>query len=138
MILATMQPIHAHEQSIAMRDGVIKTTQEDIEQVSGEVYSITKGVKLGHSEGFISVNDKIVCLVSHPINDVCNRKRLAIIVWDKNTPQSEIEKTFTQIGIPFAKYQELEREFSSKKNNKKLIVLGLTIITAVVLYLAIK
>lgn len=138
MILATMQPIHVHEQSFAMRDGIIKTNQEDMDQIFSEIYSTTKKVKLGHSEKLVSVGDKIVCFAFHPVNDSSGRKRSVIVVWDKNTPQSEIEKTFTQIGIPFAKYQELEKEFFSKKNNKKLIVLGLTIVTAVVLYLAIK
>lgn len=138
MILATMQPIHAHEQSFAMRDGIIKTNQEDMDRIFSEIYSTTKKVKLGHSEKLVGVDDKIVCFVFHPIDDSSGRKRSVIIVWDKNTPRSEIEKAFMQIGIPFAKYQRLEKEFSSKKNNKKLIIFGLIIVTAVVLYLAIK
>lgn len=138
MILATMQPIHAHEQTFAIRDGVIKTNQEDIEQISGEIYSTTKKVKLRHSEMLINVDDKIICLAAHPINDICDRRRLATIIWDKNTPISEIERTFTQIGIPFIKYQELEKKFSSKKSNKKITTFGLIFMVIVVLYLIIK
>lgn len=138
MIVAVMQPIYPHEQSIALRDGIVETDQERVEQIFNEIYATTKKIRLGHSKKLVVVGNKTVCLVHHPINDSNNRRRIAIIVWGKDTPKKEIEQTFTQIGLSFSDFLELEKNFNSQQNKKKMIIFGLALLSAIIFFLILK
>lgn len=138
MTLATIQPINTSESSIAICNGVVECDQKKVDWIFDEIYAITKQIRLGHSEKFLRVGDKNLCFIFHPIPDISNRIRPATIVWDKDTPDEEIEKTFVQLGISFSRYLELKKAFQIKRNNKKIFIGGLIFILIVVLYLVLK
>lgn len=138
MILATMQAVDTNEKSIALCNGVIECDQERKDWIFCEIYTTTKQIKLGHSEKFLKVGDKNLCFVFHPVRDVSNRIRPVTIVWDKDTPDKEVERTFIQLGIPFSKYLELKKVFQIKQNNKKIFIGSLIFALIVVLYLIFK
>ncbi|WP_027326970.1 hypothetical protein [Helicobacter pametensis] len=134
MILATMQPIDTSENSIAVCDGVVECDQKKRDWIFSEIYATTRQIKLGHSEKLLKVSDKNLCFVFHPIRDIFNRIRPVTIVWDKNTSEEEIEKTFARLEIPFSRYLELKKAFQKKQNNKKIFVFGLFFVLIIACY----
>lgn len=60
-------------------------------------------------------NGKLFCALYHPEKDDIGRRRIALIVWDKDTSQELIQKTLEVMGLEFERFLELKREFESQK-----------------------
>ncbi len=100
--------------------------------VSGEIYSELE-------------NGKLFCALYHPIKDDIGRRRIALIVWDKDTPNELIQKTLEVMGLKYERFLELKSEFEArfvavdKSGGKNIwIAIGGVALVAFVAYLIFK
>lgn len=138
MITATIQGISSENncKHITAHNGKIiegDIAQEKINQLYDDCYE----VDLGDKELYCELgNGKLFCAIDHPVRDDIGRIRTALIVWDKNTPQKNIQDTIEVMGLSHSRLLELENEYnslkahSSKKRSKKglYIACGVAII----------
>lgn len=59
-------------------------------------------------------NGKLFCALYHPIKDDIGRKRIALIVWDKDTPNELIQKTLEVMGLELERFLELKGAFEER------------------------
>lgn len=90
-------------------------------------------------------NGKLFCALYHPIKDDIGRMRIALIVWDKDTPNELIQKTLEVMGLEFKRFLELKSAFEErfvavdKSGGKKIwIAVGGIALLAFVAYLLLK
>lgn len=71
--------------------------------------------------------NRYFCTIYHPENDEMGRKRLVLILLDKNTPSDKIAKTLEIMGLDIEKFNELKNAYktSPKKRTQKPSMLGL-------------
>ena len=91
-------------------------------------------------------NGKLFCALYHPIKDDIGRKRIALIVWDKDTPNELIQKTLEVMGLDYERFSELKGGFEERfvarqkggvSKNTVAIVGGIALL-AFVAYLLLK
>lgn len=59
-------------------------------------------------------NSKLFCALYHPVKDDIGRKRIALIVWDKDTSNELIQKTLEVMGLELKRFLELKSEFEER------------------------
>lgn len=59
-------------------------------------------------------NGKLFCALYHPIKDDIGRKRIALIVWDRDTPNELIQKTLEVMGLEVERFLELKSAFEEQ------------------------
>lgn len=59
-------------------------------------------------------NGKLFCALYHPIKDDIGRKRIALIVWDKDTSNELIQKTLEVMGLEIKRFLELKGAFEER------------------------
>ncbi|MGX2981813.1 hypothetical protein [Helicobacter sp. 23-1045] len=92
-------------------------------------------------------NGKLFCALYHPENDDIGRRRIALIVWDKDTSDEIIQKTLEVMGLEYNRFLELKSEFEARlesnkqvgtNKNKLVAIIGGVALIAFVAYLLIK
>lgn len=90
-------------------------------------------------------NGKLFCALYHPIKDDIGRRRIALIVWDKDTPNELIQKTLEVMGLELKRFLELKSAFEErfvardKSGGKNIwIAVGGIALVAIVAYLIFK
>lgn len=91
-------------------------------------------------------NGKLFCALYHPIKDDIGRRRIALIVWDRDTSNELIQKTLEVMGLDYERFLELKGEFEERfvarqkggvSKNTVVIVGGIALL-AFVAYLLLK
>ncbi len=87
-------------------------------------------------------NGKFFCALYHPECDDIGRKRIALIVLDKDIPSEIIQKTLKVMGLEYERFLELKQKFEARENigvsKNALLVIGVVALVAFGVYLAIK
>lgn len=144
MITATVQGISQenNRKHISAQDGKIITGKIEQEQVT-RLYMDCESVNLNTQELFCELdNGKLFCALYHPEKDDIGRRRIALVVWDKDTSQELIQKTLEVMGLEFERFLELKREFESQKrvgvSKNTLVIIGGVALLVLAAYLLFK
>lgn len=147
MISATISGIHKenHRKHITIQNGELVTDETQRECVNA-ILKECRGIKVRGDSYFELDNGKIFCSLCHPIKDDIGRKRIALIVWDKDTSNELIQKTLEVMGLDYERFLELKGEFEERfaarqkggvSKNTVVIVGGIALL-AFVAYLLLK
>lgn len=146
MISATIQGIHKENNGK-------HTTAQNGKLITGEaqrecVNAILRDCREASADDEVYCeldNGKLFCALYHPIKDDIGRKRIALIVWDKDTSNELIQKTLEVMGLDYERFLELKGEFEErfvavdKSGGKKIwIAVGGIALVAFVAYLIFK
>ena len=90
-------------------------------------------------------NGKFFCALYHPEPDDIGRKRIALIMWNKDTSNEMIQKTLEVMGLEYECFLRLKSEFDFESNqkvgtskNKLVAIIGGVALVAFVAYILIK
>ena len=91
-------------------------------------------------------NGKLFCALYHPIKDDIGRRRIALIVWDKDTSNELIQKTLEVMGLEYERFLGLKGTFEERfvarqkdsVNKTTLAVVGGIALLAFAAYLLLK
>ena len=118
MISATIQGIHKenNRKHITAQNGKLITGDAQKECVN----AILRDCKNESADDEVYCeldNGKLFCTMYHPIKDDIGRRRIALIVLDKDTPNELIQKTLEVMGLDFECFLELKGKFEERFAN---------------------
>lgn len=115
MISATIQGINKanNRKHITAQNGKLITGEAQRECVN-EILRDCKEVSADDEVYCELDNGKLFCALYHPIKDDIGRKRIALIVWDKDTPNELIQKTLEVMGLELERFLELKSAFEER------------------------
>ncbi|MGX3044832.1 hypothetical protein [Helicobacter sp. T3_23-1056] len=137
MITATVQgkSQENNRKHISAQDGQIITGKKEEEQVT-QLYRDCDSVNLESDELYCKLkNGKFFCALYHPENDDIGRRRIALIVWDKDTSDEMIQHTLEVMGLEYERFKKLEQEYKQKK---ALVAIGIIALVGFGIYLLAK
>ncbi|ETD25143.1 hypothetical protein [Helicobacter macacae] len=147
MINATISGIHKenHRKHITIQNGKLVTDETQRECVNA-ILKECSGIKVRGDSYFELDNGKIFCSLCHPIKDDIGRKRIALIVWDKDTSNELIQKTLEVMGLEYERFLELKGEFEERfvarqkggASKNTVVIVGGIALLAFVAYLLLK
>lgn len=147
MISATISGIHKenNREHTTAKNGELITGEAKRECVNG-ILKACKGIKV-RGDSYIELDSgELFCSLCHNIRDDLGRKRIALIVWDKDTSNELIQKTLEVMGLDYERFLELKGEFEERfaarqkggvSKNTVVIVGGIALL-AFVAYLLLK
>lgn len=118
MISATIQGIHKenNRKHITAQNGKLITGDVQKECVN----AILRDCKNESADDEVYCeldNGKLFCTMYHPIKDDIGRRRIALIVLDKDTSNELIQKTLEVMGLDFERFLELKGKFEERFAN---------------------
>lgn len=115
MISATIQGIHKenNREHITAQNGKLIIGEEQRECVN-EILRDCREASADDEVYCELDNGKLFCALYHPVKDDIGRMRIALIVWDKDTPNELIQKTLEVMGLEFERFLELKSEFEGQ------------------------
>lgn len=115
MINATISGINKknHRKHITIQNGELVTDETQRECVNA-ILKECSGIKVRGDSYFELDSGKLFCSLCHPIRDDLGRKRIALIIWDKDTPNELIQKTLEVMGLDLERFLELKSAFEER------------------------
>ncbi|MDA3046633.1 hypothetical protein OFO10_05625 [Campylobacter sp. VBCF_06 NA8] len=128
MIKITIQGKNQEENQLAWENG--KTVQGEME-LQKNYYEISQVmekydfVRNGVEEAKLTQNINLM-YIFHPEKDDIGRVRVAMIIWDNNSDQNEIEQTVKLAGLEYQRFLQIKTEAKTKnrKQTAKYILIG--------------
>ncbi|MDA3047675.1 hypothetical protein [Campylobacter sp. JMF_08 NE1] len=128
MIKITIQGKNQEENQLAWENG--KTVQGEME-LQENYYEISQVmekydfVRNGVEEAKLTQNINLM-YIFHPEKDDIGRVRVAMIIWDNNSDQNEIEQTVKLAGLEYQRFLQIKTEAKTKnlKQTAKYILIG--------------
>ena len=122
MIIATIQNSILNAEQIVALDGKVLSGDERQECLSKFVKDTFDVEIEDDKEDCFFINDnQLFCYMYHPQNDEIDRRRRAMILFDKNTSEKECEKTIEIMGLVLENFNVLKEKVLPKiaeKGNK--------------------
>lgn len=146
MISATIQGIHKENNGkhTTAQNGKLITGEAQRKCVNA-ILKAFRGIKVREESYFEIDSGELLCTLYHPIKDDIGRMRIALIVWDKDTPNELIQKTLEVMGLDYERFLELKGGFEErfvardKSGGKNIwIAVGSIALVAIVAYLIFK
>lgn len=115
MISATIQGIHKenNRKHITAQNGKLITGEAQRKCVNA-ILKAFKGIKVNGDSYSELDSGELLCTMYHPIKDDIGRRRIALIVWDKDTPNELIQKTLEVMGLEIKRFLELKCAFEER------------------------
>ena len=115
MISATISGIHKenNRKHITAQNGKLITGEVQRECVNA-ILKAFSGIKVREESYFEIDSGELLCTMYHPIKDDIGRRRIALIVWDKDTSNELIQKTLEVMGLSYERFLELKSEFEER------------------------
>lgn len=147
MISATIQGIHKenNREHITAQNGSLITGEAQRECVNKILWDCKN--ESTDDEVYCELdNGKLFCALYHPVKDDIGRKRIALIVWDKDTPNELIQKTLEVMGLDYERFLELKGAFEERfvarqkggVSKSTVAIVGGIALLALVAYLLLK
>ncbi len=142
MISATIQGKYKENRGkhITAQDGKLITGEAQTKCVNA-ILEDCKEVNVSGEYYCELENGKLFCALYHAEKDDIGRKRIALIVWGKDTSNEMIQKTLEVMGLEFERFKRLEREFKRNKigvSKNALVAIGVIALVASAIYLVVK
>ena len=136
MIIATIQGKEYGGEHVTAIDGKLVKGEEKQNAIDTLYHKISK-IKFGNgSYGIKKINsNELFCYMEHPERDIYGRRRIALILFDKNEDSNLIEKTINEMGLNYNTFKELYTKFINDK--KMLLCIGIGIGVAVLVSAAV-
>lgn len=138
MIVATIQNLKKGNEQIIAKDGVVLSGDErenTLNKFFSDIFDIQ--LKDNVEECFFFDENQLFCYIYHPQLDEANRKRRALILFDKNANEEVCKSTIEVMGLPWNRFCELrDKALISNKVSKfldiKTSALIIAILTAII------
>lgn len=125
MVLATIQGKNKEISSITALNGELIYDEKQQEYINKLIDILHENkVMYRKKQEIRKIRDKFVAFLEHSEADDIGRIRTAIVLYDKNTPKKEINKTLEAIGLNIDSFDLL----LSKYKKRQMIINGAIII----------
>ena len=142
MISVTISGIHKenNRKHITAQNGKLITGEAQRKCVNA-ILKAFRGIKVRKESYFEIDSGELLCTMYHPIKDDIGRRRIALIVLDKDTPNELIQKTLEVMGLDFERFLKLRRKFKLQKvgvSSNTLVIVGGIALVAFAIYFTFK
>ena len=142
MISATIQGIHKENNGkhTTAQNGKLITGEAQRKCVNA-ILKAFRGIKVRKESYFEIDSGELLCTMYHPIKDDIGRRRIALIVLDKDTPNELIQKTLEVMGLDFERFLRIRRKFKLQKvgvSSNTLVIVGGIALVAFAIYFIFK
>lgn len=132
MVVATIQGKNKETDQITALNGHLIYEDEEQKYINQIIDIIdSKKINYRQKEEIRYAGDKFIAFLRHNQTDDIGRTRYAIMLYDKNTPKEEIDKTLEIMGLNINNFEQILKSY---KKTQKLIK-GIYIVIAGVLIL---
>ncbi|MBR2149222.1 MAG: hypothetical protein IJ965_07350 [Campylobacter sp.] len=135
MIIATIQNLKKGDEQILAKDGVILSGYEReviLNKFFNDIFEIE--LKDNIEECFFFNENQLFCYIYHPQLDEANRKRRALILFEKNASEEVCKSTIEVMGLSWDRFCELrDKALISNKVSKFLNIKTLTLIVVILM-----
>ncbi|MBR6612744.1 MAG: hypothetical protein IKK93_11005 [Campylobacter sp.] len=135
MIIATIQNLKKGDEQILAKDGVILSGYEReviLNKFFNDIFEIE--LKDNIEECFFFNENQLFCYIYHPQLDEANRKRRALILFEKNAREEVCKSTIEVMGLSWDRFCELrDKALISNKVSKFLNIKTLTLIVVILM-----
>lgn len=135
MIIATIQNLKKGDEQILAKDGVILSGYERevaLNKFFSDIFEIE--LKDNIEECFFFNENQLFCYIYHPQLDEANRKRRALILFEKNASEEVCKSTIEVMGLSWDRFCELrDKALISNKVSKFLNIKTLTLIVVILM-----
>ena len=133
MIIATIQNLKKGDEQILAKDGVILSGYEievTLNNFFNDIFEIE--LKDNTEECFFFNENQLFCYIYHPQLDEANRKRRALILFEKNASEEVCKNTIEVMGLSWDRFCELrDKALISNKVSKFLNIKTSALIVAI-------
>lgn len=133
MIVATIQNLKKGNEQIIAKDGVVLSGDErenTLNKFFSDIFDIQ--LKDNVEECFFFDENQLFCYIYHPQLDEANRKRRALILFDKNANEEVCKSTIEVMGLSWDRFCELrDKALISNKVSKFLNIKTSTLIVGI-------
>ena len=143
MISATIQGIHKenNRKHTTAQNGKLITGEAQRKCVNA-ILKAFRGIKVREELYFEIDSGELLCTMYHPIKDDIGRRRIALIVLDKDTSNELIQNTLEVMGLEYERFARLKRKFEYMQkvgvNSNTLAIIGGIALVAFVAYWVFK
>lgn len=134
MVLATIQGKNSQNDQITALNGKIIFGEDEQKQIDDLIDFRSKfKITYKQREEFIKKGNKFFVFLKHIEPDDIGRTRVAMLLYDKNTPKDEIEKTLNVMGLDVANFNNILNKYKTKR-----VIIGAIIclvVAGVIIYL---
>ena len=135
MIIATIQNLKKGDEQILAKDGVILSgyvREVILNKFFNDIFEIE--LKDNIEECFFFNENQLFCYIYHPQLDEANRKRRALILFEKNAREEVCKSTIEVMGLSWDRFCELrDKALISNKVSKFLNIKTLTLIVVILM-----
>lgn len=100
MVYATIQVKDDMSKNLVAKNGKLINDRFEIGKPLSEIDEKVK-IKKWYYDGSVRRINKsdLYCYLNHPEVDIANRKRIGLVIWDKNDSEETIKETINAMGL---------------------------------------
>lgn len=132
MIIATIQGAEEGFEHTTVINGKLVKGKDENEAIN-KLYEMIPKLDINDDEGIVKIkNGYTLCYMKHEKRDISNRRRTALIIYNNEVTNDEIEKTLKLMELDYKKWQELHSKYKTNTNIKTIV--AIVIIVAIIFY----
>lgn len=132
MIIATIQGAEEGFEHTTVINGKLVKGKDENEAIN-KLYEMIPRLDINDDEGIVKIkNGYTLCYMKHEKRDISNRRRTALIIYNNEVTNDEIEKTLKLMELDYKKWQELHSKYKTNTNIKTIV--AIVIIVAIIFY----
>ncbi|PLV62521.1 hypothetical protein [Brachyspira pilosicoli] len=132
MIIATIQGAEEGFEHTTVINGKLVKGEDENEAIN-KLYEMIPRLDINDDEGIVKIkNGYTLCYMKHEKRDISNRRRTALIIYNNEVTNDEIEKTLKLMELDYKKWQELHSKYKTNTNIKTIV--AIVIIVAIIFY----
>lgn len=134
MIIATIQGDEEGFEHTTVINGKLVKGKEENEAIN-KLYEMLPRLNINDDEGVIKVkNGYTLCYMKHEKRDISNRRRTALIIYNNEVTNDEIQETLKLMGLDYEKWQELHSKYKTTTNVKTITSIFAAIVIVFIIF----